>query len=211
MPTITKADKKTPPWTSKQLRDLVNGFDWKTWQKKLEPGFTQVYRDLVVVSAEGVADQHDVSFDQDDPFLERHMTEYVGERITQLSRTSKKDVIRTIRTAFATADDNLSVGELQDRILGAVREKYKSYDAYRALRIARTESAIGYNQGNVLGAAQSGFGKVDVVDGTDDEPCREANGAVWTTTKALQNPIAHPSCTRAFFPHVEDDETPAEE
>lgn len=198
-----KKDKK--PITAKELRALVKSFPWDEWNQDLAKGFTQTYRDLVVASGEGVAKQNGISFDVEDPFLQQHMTEYVGERITQLSRTTQKDVTTLLRATLAS-DESLSVAELRDKILETVRERYDDYEAFRALRIARTESAIGFNHGNVLGAAQAGFGKVDVVDGTDDEACAAANGAVWTTTQALNNPIAHPNCTRAFFPHVEEDD-----
>lgn len=192
-----------PVTSAKELRALVKSFPWKDWEKKLEPGFTQVYRDVVSATGADAALGQGVSFDVDDPFLQEHMTAYVGERITQMSRSTQKDVARVVRQALAQGAD-LATADLKDKILAAARAQYDDYEAYRALRIARTESAIAYNHGGVLGGSQAGFDTFDVVDGTDDEECAAANGAVWSTTKCLNNPIAHPNCQRAFFPHVDD-------
>lgn len=194
-------EKKDPPKpiTAKQLRALVKSFPWEEWNRQLAPELEQVYRDLVVSQGAAAADPAGVRFDQNDPFLQKHMTGYIGERITQLSRTSQKDVIRTLRRALAGTED-LSPAKMQEHVLGAVRKTFKGYEAYRALRIARTESAIGYNHGGVLGGLQAGFTEFEVVDGTDDAECAEANGQVWSATKCLNNPIAHPNCVRAFFP-----------
>lgn len=191
--------------TAKQLRELVNSFPWEDWNTALAEDMQKIYSQLLETSGSAIAADHDVSFDIDDPFLQEHMTTYIGERVTQLSRTSKKDVIRTLRSALAGSDD-LSAGELQDRVLGAVREKYDGYETWRALRIARTESAIGYNHGNVLGSAQAGFEQVDVFDGTDDEECAAANGSTWEIDYALENPIAHPNCVRTMTPHAGSDD-----
>ncbi len=194
------------PTTPKQLRDLVKSFPWDEWNAQLAPGLSQIYRDLVTVSGEDVAKAHGVTFRQNDPFLQEHLTGYIGERIVQLSRTSRQDVITVLRRVLRDETD-LTPAQLQTRVLEAVREKYQSYEAYRALRIARSESAIGFNHGNVLGAAQAGFDEVEVIDGTEwDEECREANGQIWSIQKALANPIAHPNCERTFVPHVAEED-----
>ena len=204
--TTTSIEKKDAekPITAKQLRALVKSFPWDKWNKQLAPELEQVYRDLVVSQGSAAADAAGVSFDQDDPFLQKHMTSYLGERITQLSRTSQKDVIRTLRNALAGGED-LSPAKLQEKVLGAVRKTFDGYEAYRALRIARTESAIAYNHGGVLGGVQAGFKRFEVVDGTDDEECAAANGQVWSATKCLNNPIAHPNCVRSFFGIADED------
>ena len=197
-PVLVEKKDAAKPITAKQLRELVKSFPWDEWNKKLAPDLEQVYRDLVVSQGSAAAGAHDVSFDQDDPFLQKHMTEYIGERITQLSRTSQKDVTRALRNALAGAED-LTPAKLQEKVLGAVRQTFENYEAYRALRVARTESAIAYNHGGVLGGLQAGFKKFEVIDGTDDEECAKANGQVWSATKCLNNPIAHPNCVRSFF------------
>jgi hypothetical protein len=193
------------PISAKELRVLVQTFPWDEWASQLQPGFEQIYRDLVVSTGEAIATRHGVSFDANDPFVSDHMTAYVGERIKQLSRTSRDVVIKTVRKALA--DGTGSAGELQTRILAAVRETYEDFEAYRALRIARTETAISFNHGSVLGAMQAGFDQVDVTDGTDDADCAQANGQAWSIEKALNNPIQHPNCSRVFTPHTDESQT----
>lgn len=191
--------------TPKQLRALVKSFPWDEWNEALRPGFEQHYRDLVLLEGKKASGPHDVEFDMEDPFLQKHMTAYVGERIVSLSKTTQKDVTRALRTAFADADENLTANTLQDLILETVRQKFGDYAAYRALRIARTESAIAYNHGGVLGGMQAGFKHFEVFDGTDDEACAEANGSIWPARRCLQEPVAHPNCVRSFAPTEEDE------
>jgi len=185
------------------LKRLANAFDWDAWSKKLEPGFTQVYRDAVTTVGTTAAKDHDVEFDAKDPFVEKRMIG-VGERITQLEETSKAQVIDRIQRVLEDVDAESSIQDLADSIADAVGDLYDDFEQYRALRIARTESAIVYNHGNVLGGAQAGFEEFDVLDGTEDEECAAANGEVWTTDECLDDPIAHPNCERTFFPHVDE-------
>ena len=192
------------PITAKQLRALANSFPWKDWNDDLAEGFTQPYRDLVLIEGQKAAEAAGVEFNADDPFLQKHITSYVSERIVQLSKTTQNDVKKVLRTALAGADENLSPAQLQEQILDAVRQKFDDYEAFRALRIARTESAIAYNHGGVLGGIQAGFEEFDVYDGTDDEECAAADGSVWTADQCLENPIAHPNCVRSFGPHVDE-------
>lgn len=188
--------------TAAKLQHLVETFPWQDWQDKLLPGFTDVYKTAVEEGGTSAAGQHAVDFDVDDPMVSRHMTQYVGDRITQLSETSKAQVSDVVTRALADADEDSSVQDLADAITGAARDLYDDYAQYRSLRIARTESAIVYNNGAVLGGSQAGFDQFDVVDGTDDPECAAANGDVWSTTECLEDPISHPNCVRAFFPHA---------
>lgn len=203
MTAIAKKEDGTKRTTAKQLRALVKSFNWKAYQQELADGLLPIYRDLVQTAGADVATANGVTFDTDDPFLSKHLTTYIGERVTQLTRTTQKDLTRVLRQAF-DAGEGLGTADLQELVLSRVRETFDGYEAWRALRIARTEAAIAYNHGNTLGVMQAGFEKVDVVDGTDDPECAAANGAVWTIDRALNNPLGHPNCRRAFFPHVED-------
>lgn len=187
------------------LRKMVAAFDWAAWDKELEPDFAKVYTDLVEDKATDTTAAYGadgVSFDAEDPFVSKHLTTYIGERITQLSGTTKSDVSNAIVRALDNADAGLSTSDLRDLVLETVREKYEGYESWRALRIARTESAIGYNTGTVLGGIQADFEEFDVTDGTDDEECAEANGSVWTADECLEDPVAHPNCVRVFTPHA---------
>lgn len=195
------AEKKKP--TAAQLLRLVDTFDWDKWNEDLADGLSQQFRDLVLSTGAAAAKKQGVEFDANDPMLDEHMSKYLGDRISQLTETTKDDVRRVLRKALA-GDEDLTAAKLQEKVLSAVREKFESYEAYRALRIARTESATAYSWGGILGASQAGFGWVEVFDGTDDDECAAANGQIWTIQEALENPIAHPNCTRSFAPYEDE-------
>lgn len=195
------------PITVKRLRELVKTFPWDDWNQDLEKGLMQQYRDLIVVEGTKAAESKGVEFNQDDPFLQKHMTEYVGERIVQLTKTTQKDVINTLRRTLSSADENLSASKLQELVLDTVREKFDDYAAFRALRIARYESGVAYNNGGVLGGMQAGFKHFEVFDGTDDEICAAANGQIWPAAKCLRESLGHPNCVRSFGP-VDESEVP---
>ena len=193
---------KAPSVTAEPLLELVKDFPWDEWQKKLAPDLYQSYRDIVVAGGTASAEAAGGTFAQNDPFLNRYMTRYVGERITQLDQTTRDTVAETIRAAF-DAHEGASVRDLTVAIRDAVRQQFEGYEEWRALRIARTESAIGWNHGNVLGFAQAGVDSVDVQDGTDDDECADANGETWTLSEALNDPIGHPNCVRSFTPNLD--------
>lgn len=69
--------------------------------------------------------------------------------------------------------------------------------------LVRTKSANAYNAGSLNKYAEEGVKRVHVFDGAEhDEECARANGQVWKLDKAMQNPIAHPNCRRAFAPKL---------
>lgn len=191
-----------PKTTAAALVKKLEAFDWAAWDKSLAEGITQPYRDVVLTSADAAARLAGKTFNPKDPLLSRFMTNYVGERVVQLNGTTKELVADAIRSKLADATDDV----LTDTIRDLVREKFAGYEQYRATRIARSETAIAYNHGNVLGFAQAGVDEVEVSDGTDDDLCANANGQTWSLSDALSEPIAHPNCTRSFIPIVPADD-----
>jgi hypothetical protein len=69
--------------------------------------------------------------------------------------------------------------------------------------IAQTETAVAFNTGAVLSYREAGIEKVEVLDGDEDEDCASVNGTTQTLEWAMDNPVAHPHCTRAFSPVVD--------
>jgi hypothetical protein len=185
--------------TAAALLELLESFPWDEWNKKLEPGLLQRYRTIVNAAGKDAAAKAGGQWNPKDPFVSRFATGYVGERITQLDETTRSQVADLIRRTYDEGQE-LSIGELAEKIGTAIREKFEGYAQHRALTIARTESAIVANHGTVMGFAQSGLEEVDVIDGTDDPPCAEANGQRWTLREALEDPIAHPNCRRVLSP-----------
>lgn len=194
------------PITAAQLTAMVEAFPWDEWGRThLEPGYRQIYRDLVTTTGKAAAKRAGAAWQHKDPFTSTFMTEYVGERITQLQGTSKERVIALVRKTLDEGEGLTSV-ELGKVIRDAVEDQFQEYARWRANTVARTETAIATNHGSVLGYQQGGVSKVDVFDGTDDAICAAANGSVWTVEQALADPVGHPNCVRAFGPHVEDEE-----
>jgi hypothetical protein len=202
-----------------ELIAKVDSFDWANWRDEFAAEFTPLYEAAICASADAdramapkrrgrvrkADDDEDLMFDVDDPFLQHFMTEYVGERIKQLEATTKDDVIRIIRRTFDEGPDR-SINELRKLVLETVREKFESYQEYRAQRIARTETGISFNHGTGLLAKQNDL-NVQVIDGDDDEECAAANGEVWSADKFLANPLEHPNCTRDGAPtEAEEDD-----
>lgn len=190
-----------PKTTSTTLLKKLESFDWKAWNKSLEKGLFQPYRDLVLTTAQGAAKKVGAIFALNDPLLSRFMTSYVLERAVQINETTKEAVADLIRGVFASGETDDSLANL---IRDKMREQFDGYEQWRANRIARSETAIGYNQANVLGFAQADVREVEVVDGTGDEVCESANGQMWALREALTKPIAHPNCTRSFLPVIPD-------
>lgn len=189
----------------KDLLEAVDNFDWDAYNAELRPDFTDVFGNIVQVQGERantVAGGD--GFHNDDPFVQKRLTNYIGDRIEQLDETTKEDVKDLIRNVLDAAEDS-TVGELGDKIAELVQEKFDGYADWRADRIARTETAIAYNYGNVFGYRQAGVEKVEVSDGDDDEECAAADGQIWTLEEALAKPLAHPNCERDFSPVLEEE------
>ena len=191
------------PKTSKQILAILEKFPWDEWNARLAPGLSQQYRDIVTKQGAKAAKLAGGTWNPTDPFLSKFATGYVGERITQLDATTRTEVSEAIRAALDGAG-GVSIQELNTLVLDTVQEKFKGYEQYRALRVARSESAIASNHGNILGFAQAGVNEVDVLDGTDDDLCAAASGQRWTLRESIENPIAHPNCQRGFSPVLPD-------
>ena len=76
----------------------------------------------------------------------------------------------------------------------------KGYSGNAARRYARTESAIVYGEADAKLYEEQGVEYVKIFDGTDDAPCKYANGAYWTLEDYIAHPIAHPNCVRIASP-----------
>lgn len=187
------------PVTAAELIALVEKFDWEAYHASVEKTLTEAFGEIVAIQGARGAKRAGGSFDIDDPFVKKQLTGYVGERIVSLDDTSKANVSEMIRSMI---EGGVGVADLGDRIAEKVRERFEGFADWRADRIARSETAIAYNTGNLLGYHQNDVEEVEVIDGDDDEECRAAHGQVWPLEKALAEPIAHPGCVRDFAPVV---------
>lgn len=95
----------------------------------------------------------------------------------------------------------LDAGGGQDESEAAVREAMKVWAENQSDLVAETEAVHAFNEGTLTVAELTGATHVFVQDGDDhDEPCKEANGAVWDIAHARENRLEHPRCRRAFLP-----------
>lgn len=191
-----------------RLEAALGSFDWQAWEDELRPILEASFSAVVADSADALADELRVVFNHADPFMQRELTKYVGERIVSLTETTRNEVSDLVRRVLDQPGPGPgTTNKLGDVIRDKVRQRFAGYEDWRADRIARTETAIAYNHGTVFACRQAGVDKVIVSDGGagDVDPvCKEANGKIWTLQQALDNPVAHPNCTRAFSPAPED-------
>jgi hypothetical protein len=187
-----------------QLLAIVDKFDWEAYNESIREDVGAAYTEVLTIQGNrGAKRAGKDTFDANDPFVQKHLTGYIGDRIVQLDETTRTDVKGIIQTILES-DDGASVAEIGDSIAERVRETFDGYADWRADRIARTETGMAYNTGNVLGYRQADVSEVDVSDSDNDPICAAANGQRWTIAKALANPLGHPGCERDFSPVVEE-------
>jgi phage portal protein BeeE len=116
----------------------------------------------------------------------------VGQRITGINQTTRNEVGKAIETGVA---EGLTASELASRI-----EDASTFNAARAEMIARTETALAYNDAALGTYRELQVERVQVIDGDGDAECSHVNGATWSLDEANANPIGHPHCVRDFIP-----------
>ena len=119
-----------------------------------------------------------------------------GTKINDVSRTALRKQLQVGNQAGYSLDQIVR-GVPKDNYRGlrsVVRETYKN----RAKTIARTEVATAQNTGTTGRYKAAGITQVIIRDGDDDNLCAPYNGTTQSIDWALDNPIAHPNCTRAY-------------
>lgn len=141
-----------------------------------------------------------------DPELVRRAALDLANRedgVKSISGTIRERVVREIREG---ARRGYTPGQI---LAGVESESYRGiagliddWKAGQAETIARTEAAVYYNEGTLRTAEAAGLpDDFLVLDGEDwDEPCRLANGEIWTAAEARASLVEHPNCVRAFLP-----------
>ena len=114
-----------------------------------------------------------------------------------LAATTAEEVATAISSARENPGGAKAADGLGDRVLARLRFLWEG----RAKTIATTEAVAAYNRGFLDAYVEAGHGElVQVSDGDDDKPCREANGKLWTVEYARAHPAQHPNCRRRFGP-----------
>lgn len=179
--------------------EAVDGYEWEASGKRAADLMRKsYYPQLLSLGFEdiGALVPVEVGFDLSNPLIQKTLSG-LAKNITGIADTTRDDIRALVSRQ---ADEGWSNAELAKRI----REQGEINSKSRSIMIARSESAMAYNQGGVLACREAGVEKVEVVDGDEDEDCASVNGEIWSLDKAADNPIAHPNCTRTFIPVVEE-------
>jgi hypothetical protein len=137
----------------------------------------------------------ELAFDLENIYVQRVLGDLAKE-VRKVADTTKQEIRDLVSKQ---ASEGWSIDELAKEI----RALKEVHSMARARTIARTETALGYNRGTLSGYEEAGVSKVEVFDGDEHEPCRSANGSIWTIEEAQANPLGHPNCVRAFAAVVE--------
>lgn len=116
-----------------------------------------------------------------------------------------RKIIRTLRDRVArrVAETRDGDGERAE-FEAAVKAALNDWSASQVVTIADSEATEAYNEGMLTMLEMDGQETVFVTDGHDhDEPCKAADGQIWTIDHARANRKEHPRCRRAFLPLAE--------
>jgi hypothetical protein len=143
------------------------------------------------------------------------------EEVLEATRFVKDDTKRTLRNLAKSAAERTILGEAtaskagRDLAEAARKEaglltlRYKNGARHAisdwADMSARTSSALAFNEGTFVQAAQDGIRWMECFDGLDCGLVQHgvppfANGMVVSLAEAKANPIAHPRCARSWSP-----------
>ena len=115
----------------------------------------------------------------------------VGRRIAGINATTRDTIGSLIAEAFAKGLAPAQVAELI--------EEAAAFDEARAELIARTETALVYNEAAIESYREYGVERVEAIDGDEDEACAQRNGQVYTVDEALEI-TDHPNGTLDWSP-----------
>lgn len=170
--------------------------NWAGFADSIEKSMRVYHQQLFSLAFEGAADELGIGidFDLSNPRIKETLSE-LGKRVRSVSDTVRDNVQTLVGQA---TEEGWSMPELAKRI----REKGEIDSRSRALLVARTETGTATNMGSCLAYETAGVKEVEVLDGDGDDICAEANGQTWSLQEAMDNPLGHPGCTRAFAPIV---------
>ena len=117
---------------------------------------------------------------------------YRKDGVRSITDNLRDEIVQKVAKAVENGEDREAVD-------AAIRESVDFWRQHKAETVALTEATHAYNEGTLTVYEASGVSEVLVYDGDDhDEPCKEANGSVWTIDHARDHRLEHPRCRRAF-------------
>lgn len=182
-------------FNSKTLRSrLRKSAAWRTFQDRVASAIESAVksglsRAAMMWGAAGRQPDDDIDYDA----LAREIV-YRSGGLRSIINTQRDRVAKHVAEALAQGG-----GETESD--AAVRDAMKVWADTQAETIAMTEAVHAFNEGTLTVVELTGASEVYVADGDEhDEPCKEANGSVWSIEKARANRLEHPRCRRHFLP-----------
>jgi SPP1 gp7 family putative phage head morphogenesis protein len=161
------------------------------WDERLEKALKRSLGNLASTVTVRVADALPAKAD---PFTESVLAQIlasVGKRIRGINKTTRDAIAAIVEQAFGRG---LAPIEVADLI-----EDATAFNPARAETIARTETAIVYNEAAIQSYREYGVEQVQAIDGDEDEECAARNGQIFTVDEAMEIQD-HPNGTLDWAP-----------
>jgi HK97 family phage portal protein len=155
----------------------------KTWQTIVEEVGAETFDNLKSYRSFETKDAGDY-FNPFAQLIQRYIKRTVGDKIKNVSKTTKKAVKKVIH------DIRAEDGSLDD-IAKGIKEKYQDFSRYRAYRIARTEVVGASNFASVESAKQSGVVTMKEWISSKDDRVRESHEDLHGKTAPLDGKFAN--------------------
>ncbi len=205
------------------IAQAMQEYDWTSWREVLRPQVQQLIQQACEGGAKDMWDvlrQENISLTWDSvatyarKFSMERAAELVGMRVNEdgavvPAKNPKMRIDEDTRKALRKwLHDQLKAGQTWQEIANNLYTQgrqvgFPYMSDWRARRIARTEAAFSYNRGQIASLREGAIGKVEVIDGTQDEICAAVNHQIWTLEEAEANPLGHPLCSRHFIGIIE--------
>lgn len=177
--------------TSNVLKRVKNSAAWTAFRKRVQAVLEEASKRAAsaAVMHSGLEPDEDLDYDA--------IAASVAHRPEGV-----RGIVATLKDKIASA-----VREARDKdeadITPAIQDAMNLWMDSQVEAIAESEAVEAYNEGTLAVAEASGIDTVYVTDGTEDQPCADADGSVWTIGEARLNRKEHPRCRRAFIPLTE--------
>ena len=130
------------------------------------------------------------------------MTDDAKTNLRNVARSQISEMLASGRNAIPQSREMRD--ELEERGIKFTDKRGRRWDAGAYSRmVLRTKAVDVSNDANLNVARELGSAYVRVFDGGPgdvDEPCKVANGQIWSAEYAARNKLEHPQCRRAFAP-----------
>jgi HK97 family phage portal protein len=136
----------------------------------------------------------DVQFDLEAPGLAA-LAGTLAKRVTGINATTKDALDAQVTEGLRRGYSTMQIASgVEDEDYEGVEGVFAQAKGYRSEAIARTETATAYNAAAIDAYKEAEIEEVEVLDGTDDPECDDANGSIWSIDEADDNPTEHPNC-----------------